>query len=95
MSKEIKFVLVDDDEEESEESDENLKIGTTTGKIPVTLTIDGVKNTYASIRAAARETGIAPTTIRGNIKRKRSEESDESESDESESDESESDESDE
>jgi transposase-like protein len=77
-SKRVKFKLVKDDKEESkesEESEENLEMGTSSdnsnGKIPVTLSIDGVKNTYDSICDAARENGIAPTTIRENIKRKR------------------------
>ena len=41
------------------------------GKIPVTLSIDGDKNTYDSQSDAARENGIVHETIRANIKRKR------------------------
>ena len=68
----ITFMLVNDNKEESKE---NLEMGTSSDnpdrKIPVTLSIDGVKRPFDSIRDAARETGIAPTTIRANIKRKR------------------------
>jgi hypothetical protein len=51
----------------------NLRMGDSkdnaTGKIPVTLSIDGVKNTYDSINEAARETGVTYTAISRNILR--------------------------
>jgi RNA-binding protein YlmH len=53
----------------------NLEMGTSkdnaTGNKRVTLSINGVKNTYDSIHDAARKTGILQTTISKNIKRER------------------------
>ena len=54
---------------------ENLEMGTSrdnaTGKIPVTLMINGVKRTYDSIRGAARDIGVTDMAIRRNTKRQR------------------------